>query len=137
MIKEQQIERLNERFKARIGPSPIHGVGVFAMRDVAKGQSLYSDATPEVYTLRYSDLNKLFPEIKQLLLERFPSIVMGSRFVYPTDRLQAYMNHSENPNYDAINDVALQDIKQGEEVTENYRLILGYQQVFKWLLDKQ
>lgn len=133
---EEQVTRLNERFKARIAPSPIHGVGVFAIRDIAKGQKLYADATPEVYTLGYGNFSKLFLPVRELLLERFPQIVVGSKFVFPTDRLQAYMNHGygEAENYDAIHDIVLKDIKKGEEILEDYTKISGYATVFPWLV---
>jgi len=47
--------------------------------------------------------------------------------------MSAYLNHSDDPNYDAKNNVCLRDIKKGEEITENYRLIPSYTQVFPWL----
>lgn len=133
----EQISRLNERVKTRLAPSPLHGVGVFALRDIAKGQKLYADAVPEVYAVRYANFDKLFPEVRELLLERWPGVVSGENFVYPTERVQAFLNHSETPNYSAFNDTLLRDVKAGEELCEDYRLIKGYQQVYKWLLDKE
>lgn len=130
---EEQITRLNERVKVRIAPSPIHGVGVFAIRDIAAGQRLYADHMPEVYAVRYANFGKLLPAVKALLLERYPQIVNGSNFIYPDTRHLAYMNHSDTPNYDAKSDTVLRDISEGEELTEDYRLIEGYQQVFSWL----
>lgn len=131
--KQQQLDELNMRVKVRLAPSKIHGVGVFAMRDLSKGEILYADHAPMVYTLTFADLKKLRPEIKDMLLEQWPQIYNGSRFAYPTTRIQAFMNHSEKPNYDAQNDRLLRDIKAGKEITENYRLIPNYQHVFPWL----
>lgn len=133
MTLGDQVNKLNVMVKLRLGPSPIHGVGVFALRDIAEGTKLYADHMPEVYTVPHSSFGKLFPEVAALLLERYPRIVTGSRFIYPDTRHLAYMNHSDKPNYDANHDIALQDIKAGEEITEDYRMIDGYDQVFTWL----
>lgn len=43
------------------------------------------------------------------------------------------MNHSPEPNYDAVSDTAIRTIKAGEEVMEDYRLIDGWQEVFPFL----
>lgn len=143
LTNEEQIDELNTRVKTYIGVSKIHGVGVFALRDIHKGQRLYADFTPTVYTLSYSHFSKLFPEVREYLIERWPRIVTGSRFAFPTDRVQAHMNHSLTPNYDAVNDVILEDVKKGEEITEDYRKIEGWEVAFPWLvvrkkrLDKQ
>lgn len=134
--KDEQAAKLNTYVKCRIAPSPIHGVGVFAIRDIGKGQKIFADMMPEVFNLPYSSFNKLFPQVKQILLERYPRITKGSMFIYPDTRLQAYMNHSDDPNYDAINDVLLRDVKEGEEITEDYRKIDGWQEVFPFLVVK-
>ena len=110
---------------------------MFALRDIAKGEKLYADHMPIVYKLAYSHFGKLFPEIRELLLERWPQIVNGSAFIYPDARMLAYCNHSSKPNYDAKNDVALKNIKKGQEVTEDYRAIPGYEKVFTWLDKKK
>lgn len=131
---ERQIEELNTYVKTRIAPSPIHGVGVFAMRTIPKGQKLYTDIAPRFYNLPFENFDKLNPEIRQIILERFPAIVKGSAFVYPDTRIQAFMNHSDTPNYDAVNDVALSTIHKGEEITEDYRKIDGYEQIHSWII---
>lgn len=133
---ETQIDELNERVKVRVAPSKIHGVGIFALRFIGKGQKLYADNMPVVYDLPYSFFGKLFPEVRQLLLERWPSIVNGNVFAYPTERVQALMNHAptkEQINYDAINDVTIKDIPAGTEIFENYKLIPGWEIAHIWL----
>ena len=131
-----QIRELNTYVKTYIGVSKIHGVGVFALRDIPKGQKLYADMAPKGYTLPYSEFGKLFPEIRKKLLERFPDIVNGSHFAHPDTRIVAFMNHGfgDNVNYDAENDIILKDVKVGEEITENYKLIKGWEKVFTFLL---
>ena len=135
MTKETlaQINFLNSIVKVKLAPSKIEGVGVFTLRDISKGEKLYADLAPTVFTLAHKDMRKLRPEIREMLLGQWPQIVNGSRFAYPTTRIQAFINHSDQNNYDAKNDVVLADIKAGEEITEDYRAIENYAQVFPWL----
>lgn len=129
-----QEQELNTYVKVKLAPSDIHGVGVFALRDIPKGQKLYADMMTKIYTLPHKQFRNLFPEVRQYLLERWPQVVNGSRFAYPDTRVVAFMNHSDTPNYDAKNDIVLEDIKEGEEITEDYRQIEGWEKVFTWLV---
>lgn len=128
-----QIDELNTYVKTYIAPSDIHGVGVFALRDIPKGQKLHTDMMTKLYNLPYKEFRNLFPTVKNQLLERWPLIKNGSAFAYPDTRIQAYMNHHDDPNYDAVNDVTLRDIKSGEEITEDYRKIEGADELFDFL----
>lgn len=123
MTTEQQILELNTYVKTHLAPSSVQGVGVFALRDIKKGDKLYADMMPRMYTVPYEEFKKLYPTVRKELLAQFPLIVKGSAFAYPTTRIMAYMNHSDDPNYDAVNDVVLRPIKSGEEIFEDYRLI--------------
>lgn len=119
--------------KTRLAPSKIHGIGVFALRDISKGEKLYADVRPTVYTLTYADTKKLRPKIREIILGQWPNIINGSHFAYPTTRIQAFVNHSDTPNYDGQNDVMFTDVKVGEEITENYRVIQNYEKIFPFL----
>ncbi len=135
-IKEKldnAINLVNEIVKIKLAPSPIQGVGVFALRKINKGEKLYTDAIPNQLDIPYSMFNKIDPEIREIILGHFPLITVGSHFMYPVTKFSAYLNHSENANYDAKEDKALRKIKKGEEITEDYRLIENYKEVFKWL----
>lgn len=136
------IFEINNSVKCKLAASPIHGVGVFAIYDIQKGDKLFLrpsesffDKPPRAYNLSYASLSKLLPEVRQLLLERWPSIINGSIFVSPNDMavLCTFVNHSDDPNYDIDTDSALRDIKGGEEITENYRLMDNYLEIYKWL----
>src|SRR3990167_750082 len=98
--QEQEIIKLNSEGKANLGVSKIHGIGVFAIRDLKKGEQIYSDRISNIYHIPYGSLRKLFPEVRKIILERWPSIVNGSNFIYPDARLVSFMNHSDIPNYD-------------------------------------
>lgn len=127
------ITLLNDVVCIKLAPSPIHGVGVFAMRDLKKGDKLYADSIPHQFDLPFKKLGELNKEVREIILGHFPLIVSGSHFMFPVTKFSAFLNHSEDPNYDAKNDVALRAIKKGEEVTEDYRLIDNYQKVFPFL----
>lgn len=131
---KEAVKLLNEIVKVKLAPSAIHGVGVFAIRDCKKGEKLYTDAVPHVFDVPYSMFNKLRPEIRDILLGNFPLIMDGSHFIYPTTKMSAYLNHSDTPNYDAKEDKCLRNIKEGEEITEDYRLIPNWEKIFKWLV---
>ena len=105
MNYEKQINELNERVKLRIAPSGIHGVGLFATRNLKKDEKLYTDHIPVGYSLPYAEFDKLLSDTRELMLERWPQIVNGSIFFYPDAKLQAYLNHSDKPNYDAQKDI--------------------------------
>ena len=129
----EQIKELNHYVRTKLAPSNIDGVGVFALRDIKKGEPLFTDMMTKLYNLPYSEFDKLRPEVAENLLQSFPLIVKGPAFAYPLTRTQAFLNHSDEPNYDAIEDVALRDIEAGEEVTEDYRKIEGWEDVFTFL----
>lgn len=132
--QEDQINLLNAVAKMRIAPSPIHGVGVFATRDLKKGEKLYSAMFPKAFKIPFGSFGKLFPEVKRLILERNPLIVGGGAFMWPDVCHQAYLNHSDTPNIDAVLDYALEDIPAGTELTEDYRKIEGWEVAHPYLV---
>ena len=137
LTQEQQIAELNSEVRCRISQSRIHGVGVVAIRDISKGERCYCtpNMIPKFYNIPYGSLNKLFPEIKELVLDRWASVVNGSVLVSPNDdqSLLMFINHDENPNYDVVSDTALRDIKKGEEILEDYRVMENAEKVYPFL----
>lgn len=132
-----QVILLNDIVKIRLAPSNIHGVGVIAMRDMKKGEKIYADSIPHQFDLPYTKFGKLDKEIQEILLGHFPLILSGSHFLYPVTKFTAYLNHSDNPNYDAVKDELLCDVKKGEEITEDYKLVKDFDKIFTWLVDKK
>ena len=125
-----QITYLNTITKTRIAPSKIHGVGIFAIRNLEAGEKLHADEFPKHYLIPFNAVDKLLPEVKELIVEQWPQIANNQPFMWPTTRLQAFMNHSRDANYDARRDVMLKDIKAGEEIFEDYQHIEGWQKVW-------
>lgn len=134
-IEEKQIEALIKWVNVRIAPSEIHGVGLFALKDIPEGTELYLDLMPEVFKVSYKKLKNNVPSyIHDVIVERWPHVANGSAFVYPDARYVCYMNHSDNPNYDPSTDRAIRDIKAGEEITENYKDIEGWEGIYPFLV---
>ena len=119
------IDMLNSQVICKLGQSKIHGVGVFAIKDIRKGQKMYCLGTPNQTGHRLKSLKGLLPEVKKLLLQRWPMAKDGGVFQSPNDdaRLISFMNHGSKPNYDNTNDTAFTDIKKGQEVLEDYGIV--------------
>lgn len=126
----ETFDYLNATVWCRLGVSPIHGVGVFAIRDIPKGQQItdynYSNIKDGVpfYEMTLDEFSVVLPCIRELILDRMlydASVGSSLKFVSPNHDqcLQSFMNHSDDPNTDGL--TALRDIKKGEEVTEDFR----------------
>ena len=131
--RDEQINELNSTVQCRLFASKIHGVGVQAIFDIRQGDKCYCrpNMIPRFYNIPYGSLSKLFPEIKELVLQRWASVVNGSIFCSPNDdaHLLMFINHSTKPNYDVVSDMALRDISAGEELYEDYRAMDNWAQV--------
>ena len=128
--QEEQIAKLNTEAKATLARSEVHGIGVIAITRIPKGTRVYADKMPTVYDISYGSLGKLFSEVRKIILDRWPSIVNGSRFIYPDARLLSFMNHSSTPNYDPTTDTTLCDILEGQELFEDYRIMKNWEKVW-------
>lgn len=140
--QDRQIVELNSTVRCKLGVSKIEGVGVIAIRDIQKGEKLY--CRPQMqgelrwYNVPFGSFGKFIPEVRELILQRWPSVVNGSLFLSPNDMMWmvTFINHSEeNANYDINTDTASQDIPKGAEVLENYKLMSNYQKVYPWIKD--
>jgi len=112
-------------------PSPIHGIGVFAIRDIPQGTKvIWEYDTVEVVTLSKADFTTLPVEIQTEILHR-TVFVEGEplTFLDPNcvTNYRSYMNHSATPNTDGIH--SLRDIKKGEELTEDYTTMGDWHQL--------
>ena len=141
--KEKLIENLRDQTLCKIGPSAIHGVGVFAIKDIPKGTELFkvSNFSPkdrdDIIDLHEEDLTGLGEEIITVIKSNF---VKSHRGTYslpeggPNDLYWGYfINHSSMPNLSFKKDekdkrgyvkfIANRDIKDEEELTEDYGLL--------------
>ena len=125
------IEYLNSTVFATLQRSFVHGVGVFAIREIKKGQRITDhsvhDFNRRVFNLREEEFELLDPAVRKLILDR-TTFIEGQetfRFISPNSEqtLQSFMNHSAHPNF--LNGVALCDIHPGEEIVEDFRRLNG------------
>ena len=113
-------EDINKTVLATIRPSKVEGVGVFAIQDIKNGERMYLRWNP--MGMLQTTLSKLKPEVRKIIEQRWPIVKDGYPFIHPHEDANyiSFMNHSNDPNYDDKNDVALKDIRRGEEITEDY-----------------
>ncbi len=120
-MKKLTENELNATVWAKLAPSKIHGIGVFAIRFVPKGQKVY-----ELGNRRWRkpiEYHMAHQSIQELIYQRWPLVTQGADFWSPNDdaHLPSFLNHSNIPNIDKHTFCALRDIPNGEELTEDYR----------------
>ena len=131
------LEHLNKEVYCKLGVSPVHGIGVFAVRFIPQG----------VYPLK-SYLNIREIDISKKLIKDLPKGVREQidTFCYydkktvsvPTIGLNSfdlavYLNHSKNPNLrfkKAGVLISLKDIAEGEELFIDYDISFGEKHFF-------
>lgn len=117
------VDYINSTVFCTLRASPICGVGVFAIRDIAKGTVITDNygQKPTIYSVSEDEFSRLLPEIQTLIRQRTifrKNVTLKFNSPNSLQLLEAFMNHSDNPNSDGIS--ATRDIKKGEEVTKNY-----------------
>jgi len=112
---------------ARLQASPIHGVGLFAIRDIPKGTYIFPDDNEELVWIHRDELSRLSPEQRKLY-DDF-CIVKGDFYGCPRSFNELtpawYLNESASPNVGCDSEYrffAIRDIKKGEELTVDYDL---------------
>jgi SET domain-containing protein len=132
MTKEELLRELSQEMYAMLKPSPVHGIGVFAMQDIPKGcRTIFSKNVGEWIKLPIADVEKL-PDHSRNLVETY--CLYDEEHYYVPDYgfkvmdMVNYLNHSSTPNIISVNDgeyfEALTDIAAGEELLVNYGLIV-------------
>ena len=105
-----------------LGPSAIHGTGVFAARDVPAGTRIW-EFTPGVDWELEPDELAAFPEPFQSELRAWCYLDAAGFYVLCGDSGK-FMNHSDAPNCDDPPDrttVTNRNVRAGEELTCDYR----------------
>ena len=116
----------------RIGPSQVYhgGVGVLAIREIAKDQSIFFGDTDSIRWVPRAAVGELDLGIKQLYDDFcIHKLKNGERFYgcpknFNLMTIAWYLNHSEEPNVRCdsnYNFYASRDISIGEELTADYR----------------
>jgi SET domain-containing protein len=115
----------HEGVYTRLKPSKIHGVGVFAVRDIPQGTPVFAEDDADIVWIDKNDIGTLPAALKEFY-DDF-CIIKGNKYGCPEnfDKLTIawFLNNSEQPNVAADAEFrfhALRDIKAGEELTANY-----------------
>ncbi|MBC7234389.1 MAG: SET domain-containing protein [Chloroflexi bacterium] len=110
---------------ATIGPSPIHGIGVFTREPIKKGQLVWVRDPRIDISIPVSDI-AAFPKPVQDFIYMYGYMTMehGRKVIVLCGDHGKHMNHADEPNLieaeDGISDIAARDIEAGEELTCNY-----------------
>jgi SET domain-containing protein len=132
MTKAELLAELNHHTYVMIKPSSLHGIGVFAIRDIPKGtRNIFSNGIGEWIKVSKEEVNAL-PQHAKDLIENHCLFDEGNYFIpdygFKLVDLVIYLNHSDTPNVISINDgeqfEAIVDIKCGEELLVDYGTIV-------------
>lgn len=123
----------HEGVYTRLRPSPIHGVGVFAIRRIKKGTYVFPGDEEPMRWVKAKTLKGLPKEVRRLY-EDFCVIKDGGKSYgcprnFNVMTVGWYLNESKTPNVasDAKCEFyALRDIKAGEELTVDYATYSEY-----------
>ena len=128
MDKDQLLYELQSNTFVRLKPSPLHGIGVFAIRNIPKGcKDMFTHEQGEWHKLRMEELENL-PESSRQLIETY--CLFDEEFYYVPAQgfksmdLSLFLNHSEDANVRSLDGgayfEALRDIQEGEELLIDY-----------------
>lgn len=130
-ITSEVINHLTNNVKTEIAVSDLDGVGVFAIRDIKKGEQVFPvwDNETGIYIIPNERMGEIPNEVQKLLYKYFINEECGYKII----RLFKGMNflfhgfsycNSAHPNIEDVNidndGFALRNIKAGEEILEWY-----------------
>ena len=109
------------RIKTVLGPSFIHGTGLFAAEPIERG-ALVWQFDQDVGRLITREMMIAVRGLTAAFICKYGYQLTDGSWVLPVDDAR-FMNHSVTPNLADVNqwmDVAAHDIQVGEELTCNY-----------------
>ena len=132
MNKEALLKELASSTYVMIKPSPLHGIGVFAIRDIPKGtKNIFSKGVGDWIKVSKEEVDAL-PQHSKDLIENHCLFDEDHYFIpdygFKLVDLVIYLNHSETPNVISLNEgeefEAIRDIANGEELLVDYGTIV-------------
>ena len=132
MNKEALLKELAASTYVMIKPSPLHGIGVFAIRDIPKGtKNIFSKGVGDWIKVSKEEVDAL-PQHSKDLIENHCLFDEDHYFIpdygFKLIDLVIYLNHSETPNVISLNEgeefEAIRDIVSGEELLVDYGTIV-------------
>ena len=130
MTKEELLSDLAGNTWVMIKPSPIDGIGVFALLDIPTGcRSMFSKGNEQEQWIPVTKTEvRNLPAHAKALIENYCLYDADNYFVpdygFKKMDLVNFLNHANEPNVISINDgeffEAIRDIKKGEELFIDY-----------------
>lgn len=128
MAKERLLKALRNDTYCRIKRSRLHGVGVFAIKPVPKGENPFKGCTNDDWVgLTEKELATLPPAVKKMIADFFSK--QDGKIWVPAHCLNGndisfFLNTSKKPNVIPVGDgtffKTLRAIRTGEELTVDY-----------------
>jgi hypothetical protein len=130
-ITEEVIKHLSKNIKTKIGVSDIDGVGVFAIRDITKGEEVFPiwKYDTGIYVIPNDRLNDIPSEVVKLLDMYFINEECGYKVIRLFNGFNflfhgfSFCNSAYQTQYTqniSNNGIAMRNIKAGEEILEWY-----------------
>ena len=130
MTKEELLRELSGNTWVMLKPSPIEGIGVFALQDIPKGcRNMFGrpDAAGEWITVTKREIEEL-PAHAQFLVGNYCLYDEDNYFIpahgFKKMDISLFLNHSDAPNIISVNDgdyfEAIRNIKKDEELVIDY-----------------
>jgi SET domain-containing protein len=132
MTKAQLLQELSANTWCMLRPSPLHGIGVFALCDIPQGcNTLFSSGVGNWIPVPKAEVAQLPPHSRELV-ENYCLYDEENYFVadygFKVLDLVNFLNHSDTPNIASQNEgetfVALRNIACGEELLVDYGTIV-------------
>ncbi len=132
MTKIELLNELHHSTFAMIQPSPIHGIGVFAITDIPKGtKNIFTKESGEWIKVHRAEVDALPAHSKNLVETH---CLFDDDYYYLPDYgfkkldIVIFLNHSDHPNIISVNDgvyfETIRDILCGEELLIDYGTIV-------------
>lgn len=134
MNKAALMNELMHHTFVMLKPSPVQGIGVFAITSIKRGQrNIFSNDTSEWISIPKKEIATL-PQHSRAVVENFCLYDEDNYFVpeygFKMVDLVIFLNHNEVPNIASINDgedfEVLRDIEAGEELFIDYGEIVEH-----------
>ncbi|MDE3253320.1 MAG: SET domain-containing protein [Bacteroidota bacterium] len=132
MTKETLLQELREETYVCLQSSPVHGIGVFAIRDIPKGcRSIFSKPTGGWIRISMEEVASL-PEHSRTFIETYYLYDEENYFIPDHGckimDMASYLNHSNTPNLVSVEEgnyfETTREIACGEELFINYASVV-------------
>lgn len=126
-MKKKILRSIRTDCNVNLRPSKVcDGVGVFALVNIPKHKTLFSDLKPDELRIGWDEVNNLPDQITDYLSRICISDKDGFKLSRTVSEINIsyFVNHSDDPNvmYDQTYDryITIRDISEGEEILVKY-----------------